>query len=150
VPRHTPTLVALTAAVMALSAAEAGAASSAPDRSTRAPRPCKAPASGFQSCLRVLYTSGTDGSPEDVRVTATLLRRVDACPPRAGKRAVVISRDGERLGSARRPGSCRKGVITWRTAFSAGETAGWALQDGDTIDSAWRGVRNASTVTLGG
>jgi hypothetical protein len=140
VPRHIPTLVALTAAVMAVGPAGADAA----------PSPCKAPASGFQSCLRVLYKTADDGTVQDVRVTATLLRRVAACPVRSGRREVVISRDGEPLGSARRPGSCRTGVITWRSTFSAGETAGWSLRKGDTLESAWSGVRNASAVTLGG
>ena len=57
VPRHIPTLVALTAAVFA---------PSAPTSPARRPEPCKAPASGFQSCLRVLYRPPTTAAADDV------------------------------------------------------------------------------------
>jgi hypothetical protein len=63
---------------------------------------------------------------------------------------VIARDDGTRLDSARRPGSCRRGIVTWRTTFSTGETAGWALEQGDTVDSAWSGVRNTASVKLGG
>jgi hypothetical protein len=143
VPDH-KTLIALTAAALTLAAASTASAK------PPAASPCRAPAAGFQSCLRVLYKAAPDGSVSDVRVTATVVRRFASCPAAAGRRRVVITRDadGSRLGSARRPGRCHNGVVTWRTTFSAGETAGWALEQGDTIDAAWSGVRNTASVKL--
>jgi hypothetical protein len=151
VPRHRRTLVALTAGALALGVADAVPAKTAPNRAAPAATPCKAPATGFQSCLRVLYKTTADGVVDDVRVTATLLRHVETCPARSPKRQVVISLDdGTRLDAARRPGTCRKGVVSWRAGFSAGETAGWELRQGDTVLSEWSGVRNPASVEIGG
>jgi hypothetical protein len=145
VPHH-KTLIALTAAAASLAAASTASAK------PPAPSPCRAPASGYQSCLRVLYKAGPDGSVSDVRVTATVVRRFASCPAAAGRRRVVLTRDadGSRLGSARPSGRCRGGVVTWRSTFSPRATAGWALEQGDTIDAAWSGVRNTASVELGG
>jgi hypothetical protein len=136
---------------LALGAADAVPARTAAKRATPAASPCKAPATGFQSCLRVLYKATADGGADDVRVTATLLRRVETCPARSAKRQVVIAlEDGTRLDAARRPGSCRKGVVSWRAGFSPGETAGWELRQGDTVHSEWSGVRNPASVPISG
>jgi hypothetical protein len=111
---------------------------------------CKAPKTGFQSCLRVLYQAADDGTIENVRTTATLLLRVDECPGRAAKRRVVISRDGDRLASARPTAKCRKGIVTWRVRFPASDTASWGLAQGDTVDADWNGVKHASSVEIRG
>lgn len=143
--------LALTAGALGL----AGTAAAAAQASAMAPKPtastCPVPDSGFQSCLRVLYKPGEGDRVEDVRMTATLLRRVKRCPARTATRRVTITADdGTRLDGARRPGSCRGGVVSWRTAFSAGETAGWGLRKGDTVHAAWSGVRNPASVEIGG
>ena len=111
---------------------------------------CRAPDSGFRTCLRVLYTPMDDGTVEDARAFATLVRRVAQCPARSGRRSVVITlADGSRLDSARRPGRCRKGVQSWRATFSPGETASWELREGDTVHAGWTGVRNGAAVKIG-
>jgi hypothetical protein len=113
--------------------------------------PCKAPKTGYQSCLRVLYRAADDGSIEHVRATATLLLRVDQCPGRSvAKRRVVISRDGDRLASARPTAKCRKGIVTWRARFPQSGTAAWGLAKGDTVDADWFGVKHASSVEIRG
>jgi hypothetical protein len=112
--------------------------------------PCKAPKTGYQSCLRVLYRAAGDGSIENVRATATLLLRVDQCPGRSAKRRVVISRDGDRLASARPTAKCRKGIVTWRVRFPQSDTAAWGLAKGDTVDAAWFSVKHASSVEIRG
>jgi hypothetical protein len=143
-PRRT--IVVLTAGALALGAADAVHAKSGP-----APSPCRAPTSGFQSCLRVLYKAAGDGSVDDVRVTATLVRRVASCRGSFARRTLVLSRrDRGRLETARRPGHCRKGVVTWRATYAAGETADWGLRAGDTVDATWSGVRKLASVEIGG
>jgi hypothetical protein len=150
VSRRLKILAALTAGALALGGAVADARKPAASPKPTA-SPCPVPTSGFQSCLRVLYTTGEDAAVEDVRMTATLLRRVDRCPGRSGARRVTITAEaGTRLDRARRPGHCRRGVITWRAAFSPGETAGWELRQGDTVHATWSGVRNDSSVQISG
>jgi hypothetical protein len=134
----------LTTAALALGSA--GAARAKPK-----PAPCPAPASGFQSCLRVLHKNAADGSVDEVRVTATLLRRVDSCPKATARRRLVLRRpDGDRLASVRRAGHCRNRIVTWRATFSSDETAPWALREGDTVDADWSGVNRKSAVEISG
>jgi hypothetical protein len=38
--------------------------------------------------------------------------------------------------------------VSWRAAFSPGETAGWELRDGDAVHAKWSGVRNAASVEI--
>lgn len=131
----------LTAGALAL-----GAASTAPAKPK--PAKCKAPRTGYQSCLRVLYKSGPGDVVEQVRVTTTLMRDVGACPRRTARRTAVITRDGDELTTARRAGRCAKGVVTWRATFTAGRTTGWELRGGDTITAAWSGVRMTNSVSI--
>jgi hypothetical protein len=140
--QHKTTVVLLAGAVALLAAAPAPAK----DKSAA----CKAPKSGFQSCLRVLYQAADDGSIQNVRTTATLLLRVDRCPAKGAKRRLVISRDGDTLATARPAGTCRKGIVTWRARFPASDTASWGLAKGDTVDAGWTGVKNASSVKIRG
>jgi hypothetical protein len=134
----------LTTAALALGSAAAAAAKPKP-------APCPAPDSGFQSCLRVLYKSSADGSVDDVRVTATLLRRVDRCPRvTASRRLVLRRRDGDRLARVRRAGHCRNRIVTWRATFSSDETAAWAMREGDTVDAGWSGVNRKASVEISG
>jgi hypothetical protein len=140
------TIVVLTAGALALGAADAAHAKSGP-----APSPCRAPDSGFQSCLRVLYKAAGDGTVDDVRVTATLVRRLTSCHGGfANRRLVLRRRDGDRLESARRPGHCKHGIVTWRATFSSAETADWDLHRGDTVDATWSGVRKLASVEISG
>lgn len=146
--RRSQTLVAITVGALALatSAAEAQTPSGQPKPTAS---PCPVPDSGFQSCLRVMYKPGEGDSVEDVRMTATLLRRVKRCPARTATRRVTITADdGTRLERVRRPSSCRRGIVSWRSAFSPGETADWDLRKGDTLNAVWSGVRNAASVRI--
>jgi hypothetical protein len=148
-------LLALTTGALALcgtAAATAGTSASAPKPTAS---PCPLPDSGFQSCLRVLYKADDDADEDEgvdaVRMTATLLRRVARCPAHpASRRVTITGDDGTRLDRVRRPGSCRRGIVSWRAAFSTGETAGWNLREGDTVHAMWRGVRNAASVKIRG
>jgi hypothetical protein len=129
----------LTAGALAL-----GATSSAEAK----PAACKPPRAGYQSCLHVLYKHGKNDAVEQVRVTATLVRDVDACPRRTARRTVVITRDGDELAGVRRAGRCAEGVVTWRVQFPAGRTRGWNLHAGDSVTAAWSGVRGSSSVAI--
>ena len=140
------TIVVLTAGALALGVADAALA-----KSGAAPSPCRAPDSGFQSCLRVLYKAAGDGTVDDIRVTATLVRRRTACHGSFAKRRLVLARrKGDRLESARRPGHCQKGVVTWRATFSSAETTDWNLHRGDTVDATWSGARKLASVAISG
>jgi hypothetical protein len=141
VSRHRTALAALTAGAIAL-----GAASTAPAKPE--PARCKAPKTGFHSCLSVLYKHGAGELVEQVRVSATLLRRVADCPRRTGRRTVVLTRDGDALATARRAGRCAKGVMSWRVTFATGRTRGWELRDGDTVEAAWTGVPATTAVAI--
>jgi hypothetical protein len=143
-PGQRMTTVVLIAGSVALAAVVPAAAKQP------AASPCKAPKTGFQSCLRVLYQAADDGSIENVRATATLLLRVDQCPAKSAKRRVVISRDGDKLASARPAAKCRKGIVTWRARFPGSDTASWGLAKGDTVDADWAGVKHASSVAIRG
>src|SRR3954451_20628256 len=127
----------MTTVVLIAGAAALATAAPAPAKQPAGPGPCRAPKSGFQSCLRVLYQVADDGSIQDVRATATLLLRMDRCPGKRAKRRVVISRGGDVLAKARVAGRCRKGVMTWRVRFPKADTAAWALVKGDTVDAQW-------------
>jgi hypothetical protein len=140
-------MLALTAGALTLGG-PAAAAAKAPKP---AASPCPVPDTGFQSCLRVLYKAGDGDQVDDVRITATLLRRVKHCPARSAKRRVTVTADdGTRLDGARHPGSCRRGIVSWRAAFGGGETAAWGLREGDTVHAAWSGVRNPASVEISG
>jgi hypothetical protein len=130
--------------VLTAGALSLGAAGTA----TAKPATCKPPRTGYQSCLRVLYKPGATDVAEHVRVTATVVRTVDACPHRTARRTVVITRDGEELARVRRTGRCAKHVVTWRARFPTARTDAWALRTGDTVTAAWSGVRRTSSVEI--
>jgi hypothetical protein len=133
---------AVVLAAGALSLAAAGGASA--KRS-----PCKAPASGFRACLRVLHRPAAAGPVANVRVTATLLRRVDRCPRTVARRRVVLTRqDGSRLAALRRPGGCHAGVERWVARVPAADTASWGLQVGDRVHARWDGGGGEQTVVI--
>jgi hypothetical protein len=121
VPTHRTSLAVLTTGVLALGAGSAAAAK---------PAPCRAPDTGYQSCLRVLYKPGKAGAVEHVRITATLVR------------------DGDELATVRRAGRCAKGVMTWRVQLDTGRTRGWELRAGDTVTASWSGLRRTSSVRI--
>jgi hypothetical protein len=144
-PGHRKTTALLITGAVALAAVAPASA-----KRPAANAPCKTPKSGFQSCLRVLYQAGDDGSIADVRTTATLLLRLDRCPAKGAKRRLVISRDGDTLATARPRSTCRKGVVTWRARFPQTETQSWGLAKGDTVDAGWFNVKHASSVEIRG
>jgi hypothetical protein len=136
---HHTALAVLTAGALTLGAAGTATAKAAT---------CKPPRTGYQSCLRVLYKPRATGIAKQVRVTATVVHTVDACPHRIARRTVVITRDGEELARVRRAGHCAKRVVTWRARFPAARTGAWALRTGDTVTAAWSGVRRTSSVEI--
>lgn len=138
-PAHHTALAVLSASALTL-----GAASIA----TAKPATCKPPRTGYQSCLSVRYEPGATDVVERVRVTATVVRKVGACPRRPARRTVVITRDGDELARIRRAGRCARGLVTWRVRFPATRTRAWALRTGDTVTAAWSGVRRTNSVEI--
>jgi hypothetical protein len=145
VPRHR---IAVAVLVAALCGASSAHAKDEPE-TTKPAKGCAPPGSGFHSCLQVRYRTTPEGSAEHVRVTATLLRRVDRCARRITPRRVVLRRDGdERLAAARTRGSCRDGLARWRVRFDTDETGAWGLRAGMTVRSAWSGTRASTSVRI--
>jgi hypothetical protein len=141
VPSVRIALAALTAATTIATGVSAAATTPRPAR-------CKAPASGFHTCLSVLYTAADDGSVRDARVVATVVERQDACPRRTPTRRLTISSGGRKRATARPDGRCRRGVTTWRATFTPSTTKTWDLWQGETIRAAWAGVKHPSKVKL--
>jgi hypothetical protein len=136
---HRTALAVLTTGAFALGAGSATAAK---------PATCRAPDTGYQSCLRVLYKPGKAGAVEHVRVTATLVRDAGTCPRRTTRRTLVMTRDGDELATVRRAGRCARGVVTWRVELAGGSTRGWKLRAGDTVTASWSGLRRTSSVRI--
>jgi hypothetical protein len=97
----------------------------------------------------VLYEQAPDGTAQRVRVTAVLLQRVAGCPAHPGRRTVTLTRSGhEKLGTARRPATCSKGVVRWRARFGTAQTKDWNLQPGDSVDGSWTGTTAKTSVRI--
>jgi hypothetical protein len=139
IPRRT--LAVLSAGAVGLAAAPAAAAA-------RTTPPCVPPKQHFVACLRVLYRQAEGDAVAKVRVTATLLRRVDVCPARSARRTFVLTRDGAELARVRRAGRCRAGVVTWRARFPTGRTRVWRLEPGQRVQGSWSGVRATNRVRI--
>jgi hypothetical protein len=128
--------LAFAAASLVLAAAPASEASGCPGDA------------GFSACVHVHYETAPDGTPRDLRLTATLVRRQERCSGNLARRRVVVALDGERVGAARRPGSCRDGVARWHAVFSPGETADWGVEPGSRLRTRWSGTAATATVRI--
>jgi hypothetical protein len=78
-----------------------------------------------------------------------LLLRLDRCPAHPGRRTVTLTRSGQdALGTARRPATCRKGLLRWRARFGIGKTKDWNLEPGDSVDGSWTGSTAQTSVRI--
>jgi hypothetical protein len=146
VTRHRIVLAALAAAALVWAPGAAAKDNAKP----RPAKSCKAPKSGFRACLQVRYLTRDDGSVGNVRVDATLVRKLERCASRTETREVVIRRDGgEAVDSQRRKSTCSKGLMRWNAHFVDADTADWGLVGGSTVDAMWTGTKSATSVMIG-
>jgi hypothetical protein len=129
-------LAALTAVAAALPAASAVAADACPVQDAG------------RVCAHVQYAQAPDGTPTDLRLTATLVEPLERCPEHLAARRVTVRRDGRKVGAATRAGSCRDGVARWRAVFSPSETDGWDVKPGAQLETRWNGTKAKATVTI--
>ena len=55
---------------------------------------------------------------------------------------------GEVLGTAKRPATCRKGVVRWQARFGTADTHDWNLKPGDSVDGSWTGTTAKTSVPI--
>jgi hypothetical protein len=133
---HRSIVAALTAFAAALLTASAVAADACPAQD------------GARACVSVQYGQETDGTPTDLRLTATLVQRLERCPASLATRRVTVRRGDRKVGAATRPGSCRKGVAHWRAVFSPGETDEWNVKAGARLETRWSQTTAKATVRI--
>jgi hypothetical protein len=104
-----------------------------------AAQPCRAPDSGWLSCMRGNFTVSDDGSARAAEVVVKLTERRD-CEANLPRRRVTLLLDGvapvER--SRRREArSCRNGVARWKAKLREPEDRPWGLRAGDELHADW-------------
>jgi hypothetical protein len=104
-------------------------------------------ASGLPACLQVRYVTASDGTPQKVRATASLRRRVERCASVPARR-VSIRIDGAQVASSREDASCHGGVARWRAVFSPTQTRDWGVGGRARIESRWEGSAAVAVVTI--